>query len=53
MLLILSYALYRKDIVFILGNGISLALTGILMALRYKYNVNTKQRERLNIKQQE
>jgi len=53
MLLILSYALYRKDIVFIFGNVLSLLLTGILIVLRYKYNANTKQREKLNINQQE
>ena len=37
MLLILSYALYRKDIVFILGNVLSLLLTGILVGLWYRY----------------
>jgi MtN3 and saliva related transmembrane protein len=33
MLLILSYALYRKDIVFIFGNLLSLLLTGVLVGL--------------------
>jgi len=37
MLLILSYALYRKDIVFIFGNVLSLLLTGILVGLWYRY----------------
>ena len=37
MLLILSYALYRKDIVFIFGNVLSLFLTGILVGLWYRY----------------
>lgn len=37
MLLILSYALYRKDIVFILGNIVSLLLTGVLMVLWFRY----------------
>ena len=37
MLLILSYALYRKDIVFIFGNVLSLLLTGILVDLWYRY----------------
>ena len=37
MLLILSYALYRKDIVFIWGNIVSLLLTGILMVLWFRY----------------
>jgi len=37
MLLILAYALYRKDIVFILGNLLSLFLTGILVGLWYRY----------------
>ena len=46
MLLILSYALYRKDIVFVLGNSISLALTGILIVLRYKYNMSNKRNEK-------
>jgi MtN3 and saliva related transmembrane protein len=37
MLLILSYALYRKDFVFIFGNVLSLLLTGILVGLWYRY----------------
>ena len=37
MLLILSYALYRKDIVFIFGNALSLLLTGILVGFWYRY----------------
>jgi MtN3 and saliva related transmembrane protein len=37
MLLILSYALYRKDFVFIFGNVFSLLLTGILVGLWYRY----------------
>jgi MtN3 and saliva related transmembrane protein len=37
MLLILSYALYRKDIVFIFGNVLSLLLTGILVGLWFRY----------------
>ncbi len=42
MLLILSYALYRKDIVFIFGNVLSLLLTGILVGLwcRYRFNMS-------------
>jgi MtN3 and saliva related transmembrane protein len=39
MTLILLYALHVKDIVFIFGNGISLALTAVLIVLRYKYNL--------------
>jgi len=38
MVLILSYALYKNDIVFILGNIISLLLTGILIALCFRYH---------------
>jgi uncharacterized protein with PQ loop repeat len=34
MLLILSYALYRKDIVFIWANIVSLLLTGILTVIK-------------------
>ena len=37
MSLILLYALYVKNIVFIFGNGLSLSLTGILIALWYRY----------------
>ena len=37
MLLILSYAFYKKDIIFIFGNGISLFLTGILVVLYWRY----------------
>ena len=45
MSLILLYALHVKDIVFILGNGISLTLTAILILLRYKYRMSTKGNE--------
>jgi len=45
MTLILLYALSVKDIVFIFGNGISLMLTAILIALRYQYRRNTKRNE--------
>ena len=48
MSLILLYALHVKDIVFIAGNGISLCLTAILIALRYKYNTSTKGNEVLS-----
>jgi MtN3 and saliva related transmembrane protein len=37
MLLILIYALYVKNIVFIFGNGLSLALTGILVGMWFRY----------------
>jgi uncharacterized protein with PQ loop repeat len=37
MTLILSYALYRRDIVFIFGNVLSLFLTGILVTLYWRY----------------
>lgn len=37
MTLILLYALSVKDIVFILGNGISLMLTGILVGMWFRY----------------
>ncbi|MBP7509463.1 MAG: hypothetical protein KA807_16750 [Prolixibacteraceae bacterium] len=43
MSLILLYALHVKDIVFILGNGISLTLTAILIVLRYKYSASIRQ----------
>jgi len=42
MSLIMLYALHVKDIVFILGNGISLILTSILIGLRHQYRNNTK-----------
>lgn len=45
MSLILLYALHIRDIVFILGNGISLTLTAILIVLRYQYRRNTKGNE--------
>ena len=45
MTLILLYALHVEDIVFILGNGLSLTLTAILIGLRYQYRKNTKGRE--------
>jgi len=45
MTLILLYALHVKDIVFILGNGISLTLTAILIALRHKYSTSIRQSE--------
>ena len=50
MLLLLSYALYRKDIVFIFGNSVSLVLTGILIVLRHKYNVSTEGNEILDLR---
>ena len=53
MSLIMLYALHIKDIVFILGNGISLTLTGILIALRYKYSTNTKGNEILSLSPEE
>lgn len=43
MTLILLYALHIKDIVFITGNTISLTLTAILVALRYKYSASVRQ----------
>lgn len=42
MTLILLYALSVKDIVFILGNGISLTLTGILVGMRHQYRKTPK-----------
>jgi lipid-A-disaccharide synthase-like uncharacterized protein len=53
MLLILSYALYRKDTVFIFGNSISLILTGILIVLRYKYDMSTEGNEILDLRSKE
>jgi len=35
--LIMSYALYQKDLVFIFGNALSLFLTGILVVLYWRY----------------
>lgn len=49
MSLILLYALHVRDVVFILGNGISLTLTTILIALRYKYRMSTKGNELLSL----
>ena len=37
MSLILSYALHVQDKVFVIGNGISLSLTGILVVLWFRY----------------
>ena len=37
MSFILTYALYVKNIVFIFGNGLSLTLTAILVALWLRY----------------
>ena len=37
MSLILLYALYVKNIVFIFGNGLSLSLTGILVGMWFRY----------------
>lgn len=45
MTLILLYALHVKDIVFIMGNGISLTLTAILIGLRYKYTLTARGNE--------
>ena len=45
MTLILLYALHVKDIVFIMGNSISLTLTAILIALRRKYSTSVRQSE--------
>ena len=45
MSLILLYALHVKDIVFIMGNSISLTLTAILIALRHKYSTSVRQSE--------
>ena len=53
MSLILLYALHVRDVVFIFGNGISMALTAILMALRYKYNATTKGNEILSMRPEE
>jgi MtN3 and saliva related transmembrane protein len=50
MSLILLYAVYVRDIVFIFGNGISLILTGILIVLRYKYDISTRANEKGCIK---
>lgn len=41
MSLILLYALHVRDMVFILGNGISLTLTAVLVVMRYRYNLNS------------
>ena len=38
MSLIMLYALYVKDMVFIFGNGLALLLTGILVVLWYRYH---------------
>ena len=38
MSLILFYALYVKNIVFIFGNGLSLSLTGMLVGLWFRYH---------------
>ncbi|MDI9570082.1 MAG: PQ-loop repeat-containing protein [Pseudomonadota bacterium] len=40
MSLILSYALYVKNIVFIFGNSLSLTLTGLLVAMWFRYKKN-------------
>jgi len=45
MSLILLYALHVKDIVFIMGNSISLTQTAILIALRHKYSTSVRQSE--------
>jgi MtN3 and saliva related transmembrane protein len=37
MSMIMLYALYVKDMVFIFGNGLALLLTGILVVLWYRY----------------
>lgn len=37
MSLIMTYALYVKNIVFIFGNGLSLTLTGLLVVLWCRY----------------
>ena len=37
MTLILLYALHVKDIVFILGNSLSISLTGILVGMWFRY----------------
>jgi MtN3 and saliva related transmembrane protein len=37
MSFIMAYALYVKNIVFIFGNGLSLSLTGILVAMWFRY----------------
>ena len=37
MSMIMLYALYVKDIVFIFGNGLALLLTGILIVLCFRY----------------
>jgi len=37
MSLILLYALYVKNIVFLFGNGLSLSLTGILVGMWFRY----------------
>ena len=43
MSLIMVYALYVKNMVFILGNGLSLALTGILVGLWFRYSTRKPQ----------
>ena len=53
MSLILLYALHIRDVVFIFGNGISLTLTAILIALRYKYNATAKGNEILTLRPEE
>jgi len=42
MSLILLYALYVKNIVFIFGNGLSLSLTGILVGMWFRYRRQDK-----------
>jgi len=37
MVFILAYALHIKDVVFIIGNGLALLLTGILVGLWFRY----------------
>lgn len=37
MSMIMLYALYVKDMVFIFGNGLALLLTGILIVLCFRY----------------
>lgn len=47
MTLILLYALHIGDIVFIMGNGVSLTLTAILIGLRCQYKRNSKDQDKL------
>jgi len=44
MSLIMLYALYVRDVVFIFGNGTALLLTGILVGLCFRYRNEKNER---------